>query len=278
MMTLQLPPIIVVHLFPEILEELLDLLSGLSAEEWDMPTACPSWSVKDVAQHLLGDDIGILSRKRDGYSPGGQQIESWEELVTLIDTLNEVWVQATRRISPRLLRDLLRYAGTQVHAYFQTLDPYAMGDPVSWAGPHSAPVWLDLAREYTERWLHQQHIREAVGRPGLRQPHLFAPVLDTFARALPHTYRDVYAPPSTLVVLTITGDSGGRWFLQRGDDHWKLCPDVPQKPQAEVIVDQDTAWRLFTKGLSQRAAQTRVTILGDQSLGLKVPDMVSIIA
>jgi uncharacterized protein (TIGR03083 family) len=277
-MTPQLLPIIVVHLFPEILEELLDLLSSLSAEEWDMPTACPSWSVKDVAQHLLGDDIGILSRKRDGYSPSEQQIENWEELVALIDTLNDVWVQATRRISPRLLRDLLRHVGTQVHAYFQTLDPYAMGNPVSWAGPNSAPVWLDLAREYTERWLHQQHIREAVGKPGLQQPRLFAPVLDTFARALPHTYRDVYAPPNTLVVLTITGDSGGRWFLRRGDDHWKLCLDVPQKPQAEIIVDQDTAWRLFTKGLSQRAAQTRVTVLGDQSLGFKVLDMVSIIA
>jgi uncharacterized protein (TIGR03083 family) len=277
-MTPQLPPIIVVHLFPEILEELLDLLSSLSAEEWDMPTACPSWSVKDVAQHLLGDDIGILSRKRDGYSPSEQQIENWEELVALIDTLNDVWVQATRRISPRLLRDLLRHVGTQVHAYFQTLDPYAMGNPVSWAGPNSAPVWLDLAREYTERWLHQQHIREAVGKPGLQQPRLFAPVLDTFARALPHTYRDVYAPPNTLVVLTITGDSGGRWFLRRGDDHWKLCLDVPQKPQAQIIVDQDTAWRLFTKGLSQRAAQTRVTVLGDQSLGFKVLDMVSIIA
>jgi hypothetical protein len=153
-----------------------------------------------------------------------------------------------------------------------------MGNPVSWAGPNSAPVWVDLAREYTERWLHQQHIREAVGKPGLQQPRLFAPVLDTFARALPHTYRDVYAPPNTLVVLTITGDSGGRWFLRRGDDHWKLCLDVPQKPQAEIIVDQDTAWRLFTKGLSQRAAQTRVTVLGDQSLGFKVLDMVSIIA
>jgi uncharacterized protein (TIGR03083 family) len=278
MMTMQLPPIVVVHLFPEILKDLLDLLSSLSAEEWDMPTACPSWSVKDIAQHLLGDDIGILSRKRDGYSPGGQQTGSWEELVSLIDTLNEVWVQATRRISQRLLCDLLRYAGTQVHAYFQTLDPHAVGDPVSWAGPHSAPVWLDLAREYTERWLHQQHIREAVGKPGLGQPRLFAPVLDTFARALPHTYREVYAPPTTLVVLTITGGSGGRWFLWRGDDHWELCLDVPQKPQAEVVMDQDTAWRLFTKGLSKRAARTKVTVLGDQSLGLKVLDMVSIIA
>ena len=274
----QPPPIIVIDRFPEVLEELLELLSGLSVVEWDMPTACPSWSVKDVAQHLLGDDVGILSRKRDRYSPSGQHIESWDELVALINTLNEAWVQATRRISPRLLCDLLRHMGTQVHAYFQSLDPYGMGGPVSWAGPQPAPVWLDLAREYTERWLHQQHIRDAVGKPGLRQPRLFTPVLDAFARALPHTYQEVHAPQNTLVVLTITGDSGGRWFLRREDDCWILYLDVPQQPQAEVIVDQDTAWRLFTKGLSKGTARAKATILGDRSLGLRVLDTVSIIA
>ena len=59
-------PIIVVDLFPEILGELLTLLSDLTDEEWCRPTACSSWSVKDVAQHLLGDDISILSRTRLG--------------------------------------------------------------------------------------------------------------------------------------------------------------------------------------------------------------------
>ncbi len=40
----QLQPIIVTELFPEILEELLSLLSSLSAEDWGKPTACSSWS------------------------------------------------------------------------------------------------------------------------------------------------------------------------------------------------------------------------------------------
>ena len=36
---------------------------------------------------------------------------------------------------------------------------------VNWAGPEPAPIWLDPAREYTERWVHQQHIRDAVRNP-----------------------------------------------------------------------------------------------------------------
>jgi hypothetical protein len=92
---------------------------------------------------------------------------------------------------------------------------------VTWAGPEPAPVWLDVAREYTERWHHHQQIRDALGRPALTAPRLFAPVLDTLVRALPHTFRDVQAPDGTHVKLTITGDAGGVWSLVR-DERWSL--------------------------------------------------------
>jgi hypothetical protein len=43
-------------------------------------------------------------------------------------------------------------------------------------------------------------------------------------------------------------------------------------------MDGDTAWRLFTKGISNEEALARVRIEGDASLGEKVLDTVSIIA
>ena len=273
----QLGPIMVIDLFPEILDELLSLLSGLSAEEWTKPTACPSWSVKDVALHLLGDDIGILSRQRDGFS-SDLPIQGWEELVALINTGNETWVQTTRGISSRLLCELLGFTGPQVHEYLSSVDPNSIGGPVSWAGPDPAPVWLDLAREYTERWHHQQHIRDAVDRPGLKQPRFFAPVLDTFVRALPHTYRRVAAVDGTLVTLTIVGDSGNRWSLLREGERWNLYQEISRKPDVEVVMGEEIAWRAFTRGLSRNKVEPQVKILGDQSLGTKILDTVSIIA
>lgn len=271
-------PIIVTPLFPEILKELLNLLSNLSAEEWNKPTVCSGWSVQDVALHLLGGDVGILSRKRDNHLLAGDPIQSWDELVGLINYLNDIWVKATRRISPRLLRDLLELTGTQVCDYFETLDPYAMGEPVDWAGPEAAPVWLDLAREYTERWHHQQHIRDAVGKPGLKQPRFFAPILDAFIRALPYTFREVEAASGTLVAVEISGDAGDKWFLLKEENLWNLYLNMDQQPQAEVVIDQDIAWRLFTKGINRQDVLTQITISGERSLGLKVIDMVSIIA
>jgi uncharacterized protein (TIGR03083 family) len=268
-------PIIVVHLFPEVLEELLALLSDLTVEEWVRPTVCSSWSVKDVALHLLGDEVHILSSQRDGHSPAAS-IANWEELVRFVNAQNALWVQATRRMSPRVLIELLRFTGGQVCEYFESLDPYSVGGPVGWVGPDPAPVWLDLAREYTERWLHQQHIRDAVGRSGLKQRRYFAPVLDAFMRALPRTYREISAADGTAV--TVSGKSGGKWFLKREGKDWNLYVGVVDEPDARVLVDEDVAWRIFTRGLHKGEAQDQVTVVGNQALGLKVLDMVSIIA
>jgi hypothetical protein len=236
------------------------------------------WSVKDIAQHLLGGELGILSRKRDGYLFTNAQITSWDDFVSFINGLNHDWVKATRRLSPAALCDLLEFAGRQVCAYFDSLDPYAPGGPVEWAGPEPAPLWLDLAREYTERWHHQQQIRDAVGKPGLKEPKYFAPVLDAFVRALPQTYKNLSADDDTLITLTIAGDSGGKWFLLRENASWNLFIDIARQPQAEVSIDQDVAWRLFTKGLSKEEARKRATISGDQTLARRVLEMVSVIA
>jgi len=92
------------------------------------------------------------------------EAEDWEK-----PTICPEWtVKATARISPELLIDLLELTGEQFYDYMQTLDQMATGGVVSWAGPDPAPMWLDTAREYTERWIHQQQIRDAVNKPGLK--------------------------------------------------------------------------------------------------------------
>ncbi len=276
-----LEPVLIVHLFPEERQRLLELLRTLADDEWDTPTVCPGWSVKDIALHLLADDIGRLSRGRDAFGPaafvpkGERDFES--ELLDFINHQNEIWVEAAHRISPRLLCDLLRFMGDETQRYFESLDLFAMGEPVSWAGLDPAPVWLDIAREYTERWLHHQQIRDAVGRPGLNEPRLFAPVLDTFVRALPHTFRDVQAPTGTQVRFTVTGDAGGVWTLVQ-EGRWMLYRGESADSRATVTMEADTAWRLFTKGISREVALARTEITGDRSLGLRVLDTVSIIA
>ncbi len=270
-------PVIVAALFPGIHQELISLLKSLSAEDWQKPTVCPGWCVKDVSLHILGGEIGNISRRRDGCEPD-VSINNWEELVTFINVWNQGWIEAARRISPRLLIDILELTGAQMCAYYQNLDPFSIGGPVNWVGAQPVPVWLDLAREYTERWHHQQHIRDAVGRPGLKQPRYFSPVLDTFIRALPRTYEATKSEEGTSVSISISGDAGGRWSVLREKGVWNLYTGSPDKPTAEVVVDQEIAWRLFTRGIDQDIAQNQMIFRGNQRLAHKVLGMTSIIA
>jgi uncharacterized protein (TIGR03083 family) len=276
-------PVIVVDLFPLERQELMQLLSKLHEEEWHKPTICAGWSVKDIVLHLLGDDIGLLSRKRDAFDDFAimktpPPLNSWSDLVAYLNERNELWVQATRRMSNRLVCTFLSSTGEETTQYFSSLDLFALGETVSWAGPAPAPVWLDIAREYTERWVHQQHIRDAVGRPGLKDRHFFAPVLETFVRALPRTYRDVQAIDGTLFHLIISGKAGGDWYLQREQQTWVLGKNAASPANATVVLDQEVAWRLFTKGISKDQAFQRATYKGDEKLARKVFDTISIIA
>jgi len=272
------PPVAVLDLFPDERRHLLALLSGLTPDQWDAPTVCPGWSVKDIAGHLLGDDLQRLSGGRDGYRSGASAgPRAWNDLVAFLNRRNQEWVAAHRRLSPRVLVELLGWSGERVLEHFLTLDLAEPGRPVDWAGPEPAPRWLDVAREYTERWVHQEQIRDAVGVGGLRERRLFHPVLDVLVHALPHTYRDVRGPEGTHVRLVVTGEAGGGWSLVRQEDRWALLVGVEAAPASVVTLDQDTAWRLFTKGVDA-AARCRATMEGDQHLGAVALGAVAIIA
>lgn len=274
-------PVMVVDLFPQERQQLLALFADFSAADWEKPTVCPGWTVKDIALHLLGDDIGYLSGRRDRFSSPffrDKDMQTWDSLVRNINEANEQWVQAMARVSPRLLCELLALTGRDFSAYMQSLDQMAINGVVSWAGPDPAPAWLDMAREYTERWLHQQQIRDAVGKPGLKERAFFHPVLATFVRALPHTYRDVPAASATGIRFIVTGEAGDTWYVFGEARRWSLQKEIDVPPAALVTMDQETCWRLFTRGLSKAEARERTTIEGDQSLGEKVLETVSIIA
>ena len=258
--------ILVTDRFKEVRDQLLELLEGLSPEDWSRSTAATLWSVKDVALHLLGGDIGNLSRRRDQFRPDTKPIADYRGLVAFINELNGDWVRAARRMSTPLLCDLLDFTGPHLAAYFASLDLFDLGEPVSWAGPDRAPVWFDVAREYTEQWHHQQQIRDATNRPPLYSPRLFAPVLDTFMRATPHTYRETEASEETVVEFEVTGAAGGRWFLQRQRNAWELLVGTPLPPAATLSISQDIAWRVFTKGIHPDHARSLTTIRGNAAL------------
>src|ERR1700733_3588556 len=83
-----LQPIFTAHLFPALEAKLIELLRGLSPEDWEKQTFAPKWKVKDVAAHLLDTQIRKLAAARHGYNPENSKKLSPDQLVALINHLN----------------------------------------------------------------------------------------------------------------------------------------------------------------------------------------------
>ena len=95
-------------LVPRLRAELAALLTSLTSGDWALPTACPGWSVHDVAAHLLHGQLGNVSVRRDRWGLGPAE---GEDLDTWLNRFNQQWVDAARRISPALLIELIDLAG-----------------------------------------------------------------------------------------------------------------------------------------------------------------------
>ena len=72
---------------------------------------------------------------------------------------------------------------------------------------------------------------------------------------------------SSLRGSRFTGPAGGVWTLVRAPESWSLFVGTGASPAAKVNLDQEIAWKLFSKGLSPAEAARRITIEGDLSLG-----------
>jgi uncharacterized protein (TIGR03083 family) len=244
---------------------LLSLLASLSDDQWAAPTAAPEWSVKDVALHLLDVDLGWLAYGRDRDQSGRiPETSGHEEFVRGLDQHNQQWVDGARRLSPRLITDLLGWSGEQLDAYLATVD-LCRASSVYWAG--EVPLWFDLAREFTERWVHYRQIQEAVRPavgPNQGEDEYLPLVVRTFVWGFPHQYQ-VQAPAGTTVALDIPGIGG--WTLTRTAIGWALDEAEAAAPAASLAaglrMSGNAAWRLLT-GAAYDASE--VELSGDRAL------------
>ncbi len=273
-----LQPIFTAQLFPALEEKLIELLRSLAPEDWEKQTLAPKWKVKDVAAHLLDTQTRKLAAARHGYKPENSKKLSPEKLVALINTLNSEGVRQYRQLQPDELISRMQTASEESVEYHQALDPFATAMfPVSWAGEEESANWFDTAREFTERWHHQQQIRVAVNRPGIMTREFYFPVMDCFLRALPHAYRSVDAKSGSLAQFNVAGECGGSWYLFRDGSAWELIATSCGEKISEVTIPQEIAWRIFTKGIAREEAETQLQITGDAAVGLHILGMISIV-
>ncbi|MGW5110106.1 maleylpyruvate isomerase family mycothiol-dependent enzyme [Nocardia sp. NPDC004123] len=264
-------------LFPLERRTMLELLQSLEPADWAKPTVCPGWDVHDVTAHIVNDYLRRISGSRDAY--GGAVFGEGETLPVYLARVNEDFVRALRQCSPQVLMDLLCHLGPQLDLVWAATD---LAGPahldVSWAGPGPSPAWLDIAREYTEFWVHQQQIRDAVSHPGGNDVSMTSAVLVTFLHALPFALRKRIRPSGTALRFEITGPAGDLWTVVSDGEGWDLVSIQLPEPAATVRMDQDTFWRLASRGITVETARRRAQLDGDSELTDAATTLVAIVA
>ncbi|MGZ4507567.1 MAG: maleylpyruvate isomerase family mycothiol-dependent enzyme [Blastococcus sp.] len=180
------------------------LLAELGDEDWQRPTDCDEWDVRQMVAHLVGAAEATASirelarqarlgrRTRPG-APG-------------VDGMNAVQVADRAEATPARLRADLADAGgrgvrarTRIPAPLRAL-PMPFGPPLG-----TRPLGYLMDRIYTrDAWLHRVDLARATGRPLLLTPdhdgRIVADVVAEWAGAHGEPYR-----------LTLTGPAGGSW-------------------------------------------------------------------
>ena len=246
-------------------DRLNGLLAGLQGADWERPSPCPGWTVLGLCCHLVGDDLGLLARERDGHygTPGPAGSEAG--FAAWLDDLQADWVRAARRLSPRLVTDLLRWAGPQITAMFAGQDVRARTVSVSWAWSDLVPAWLGQAREVSEYWIHRQQILQALGRPSDLRADLAGPVLDGLRWAYPYRLAQAPAPSGDTVSIAVTGPLSRTWHLVATDAGWEFAGQPGPRVTATLAMSTEQAWRLLTNNLPA-AAQADLAVSGDDAI------------
>ncbi|GAB2850702.1 maleylpyruvate isomerase family mycothiol-dependent enzyme [Actinoallomurus bryophytorum] len=230
---------------------MLALGDELDPADWDRPTECPGWSVKDQYSHILGVERYLLGDTDDG--------ETRTAANTAID------VEARRDSEPAKilgeLRDVIDRRLTMLRS--GAIDLSEMTDtPFGRTMPYGDFV----ANRAFDVWMHEQDVRRAVARPG----NLDGPGADCsrqiLAGALPFVIgkRAGAAPGQAVVIET----PEHRWRVEIGDDRRARFRDG----ETEQAVRLRMAWETFVRlgGGRIPATGADVEIDGDTDLAGRI--------
>lgn len=248
------------------------LLGDLDDDAWHLPTALPGWDVQANVAHILGTEALLA-----GVPPPEVTVDvaGLDHVRNDIGGMNEPWVIALADEAPTAVRARLADLTAQRAAALAAMtEEEWSAEGFTPAGPDTYGRFMRI--RVFDCWMHEQDIRDAVGRPGHLGGAPVELVLDEMATALGFVVgKRAGAPDGSSVTFALTGEAA-REIHVRVDGRAAVVPTLDAPATATLTTDVHTFSRL-AGGRTRWAAidQDLVTISGDPTLAARVLENVA---
>lgn len=181
------------------------LLEELAPDDWHRPTALPGWDVQANAVHIFSTEAMLLGEAAPEVEVDPATLP---HVRNDIGAANEAWVLGWADASPEEVVAALRDRAAR------RLEAIRAMDDDAWHAEGFTPAGRDTYGRFMrirvmDVWMHEQDIREAVGRPGHAEGPVVEMALDEIAAALGYVVgKRAGAPPGSSVTFALTGPSG----------------------------------------------------------------------
>ena len=247
---------------------ILSLCARLTDTEWNAPTDCPGWSVKDQLAHMVGTESALAGRPAPTID-----VERFAYLRNAIGQSNEAWIEVRRSRPPLAVLEEFRSITTERLADLkaQSQDDFDAESPTP-AGTDTYGRFMRI--RVMDCWVHEQDIREAIGRPGHQEGPAVEVALDEVVAALGYVIgKQVGAPNGSSVRFVLTG--GSARTVDVVVEGRARVSEVPlEEPTTTLTVPVVSFMRLVGGRVEPAAAANdgQVTVRGDEALGARVID------
>ncbi len=170
----------------------------------ELPTDCPGWTVLDQVAHVAGAEALSAGEPTPDLDVSGHAHVRHD-----FGALMEKFVEARRGRSLEEVLDELEERLEERLAFFAHHEDWPA---LTVEGPFGPTTLLDLlAIRSVDVWVHEQDLREALGRPGGLDTAAACLAMTSLFDALPRLVaRDAQVPPGHAVVVELTGPTTGR--------------------------------------------------------------------
>ncbi|HEX6237122.1 MAG TPA: maleylpyruvate isomerase family mycothiol-dependent enzyme [Acidimicrobiales bacterium] len=253
-------------------DTLLALGDGLSDDEWGLPTACPGWSVRDNLSHCLGTEAMLLGRS----NPDIDLPDDLPHVRNDLGRINEVWVESYRSRPPAELMDDFRAVVAERRAALAAMDD-AEFEAESWTPAGRDTYGRFMRIRVMDQWMHEQDMREAVGRPGHLEGLAPEAALDEVVGLLGYVVgKRAAAPAGSSVRFELTGPMSRRVDVDVSD-RARVVDALAGEPGATITLPGARLMRLVGGRVQDhRERADGVQVGGDQTLAQQVLDNLAV--